>query len=109
MHDVLSLVRSACLSTFLLCTLAACSPGPDQPPAPGGPPPPPDQPLPPAPQPPEGTDFEKPGKFGDVGVDPTDENKPDADVPVGEHETAGGIQGSSNAEQSHWDTLHPYS
>jgi hypothetical protein len=94
------------LIVVLLIFLAACAPDNDKPPAPQ--PEQPEEKLPPKPAPPQGTDFGKPGEHGRVGVDPPGNDKPNTDVPVGQSDDAGGILGSSWAEQRHWDQMHPF-
>jgi hypothetical protein len=91
---------------ILLILLAACAPDNDKPPAPK--PEPGEEARPPAPAPPQGTDFGRPGEHGRVGVDPPGDDKPNTDVPITESEDAGGILGSSWAEQRYWDQVHPF-
>jgi len=103
MRDVKLIARTVGL--LFIAILASGCPGGDSP-KDGAPQP--EEPRPPAPAPPEGTDFNKPGNHGKVGVDPPGNDKPNTDVPVAESDDAGGILGSSYNEQRYWGQIHPF-
>ncbi len=95
---------------FFIFALASCDTpeSPEQPaPAPPTeqPQPQPTPPEPPKPPVPQGTDYSKPGSFGRVGVDPPDSDEI-ATVETDVYFEAGGLMGSSLAEQQYWDTTH---